>query len=294
MAAYCETLAGYYNPLMDALRPSLAEALEAWARRVRANREQVERMREVVDGPDRYAPVASQFKVDPHRSDEPALEIIKSLVVPGETWLDIGAGGGRYALPLAFRAGEVIALDPSEGMLGVLRESMAEHDVSNIRVVQGRWPVDEPPRADVAFISHVGYDVEEIGPFLDGMDAAARRLCVAVFLHRPPPWVVDQLWPSVHGVPRDALPALPELLSVLIARGHPFEVRLAPAISFTYESLDQALNFGRHQTWVQPGGEKDHRLHEALRERLEERGGRYAFTWDPVPVGIVTWEPHRV
>ena len=37
------------------------------------------------------------------------LDILLSLARPGETWLDIGAGAGRYALPLALHVREVIA-----------------------------------------------------------------------------------------------------------------------------------------------------------------------------------------
>ena len=61
--------------------------------------------------------------------------------------------------------------------------------------------------ADVALISHVGYDVEDIGPFLDAMEGSARRLCVAVLLERPPPTPADRLWPLIHGVER-ASPAI--------------------------------------------------------------------------------------
>jgi hypothetical protein len=276
---------------MDPLRPSIEDALAAWAGRVRANREQVERLREVRDGMDRYAPVASMFRTDPHRTDEPLLDVLRSLARPDETWLDIGAGGGRYALPLALCTREVIALDPSQGMLGVLREGIEEHGITNVRVVEARWPTAEAVRADLAFIAHVGYDVEEIGPFLDAMESAASRLCIAVLLDRPPPWTIDQLWPAVHGEPRAALPALPEFLTLQVARGRTFEVRLADVASPTYDSVESALGFARHQTWVQPDGEKDHRLRTALAERLIERDGRLSFSWEPIPVGIVTWTP---
>ena len=273
----------------DPLRPDAGAALAAWAARVRANREQVDRVREVGDGPDRYAPVAGMFRADPRREDDPALNLLRTLVNPGETWLDVGAGGGRYALPIALLAREVIALDPSEGMLDVLRAGMAEHGVGNVRIVSARWPAEGPIDADVALISHVGYDVEAIGPFLDAMEASAHRLCVAVLLSRPPTTTVDQLWPAVHDQERDALPSLPEFLSLLLARRRLFEVRLTTAAPRTYDSAEQALVFARHQTWVRPDGDRDRRLQAAVAERLAQRDGRYAFDWQPVTLGVVTW-----
>src|SRR5262249_55261982 len=143
----------------DALRPSADTALSAWAARVRANREQVEQFRETSQA-DFYAPVAQMFRADPRRTDEPTLELVRSLIGPGDVVLDIGAGGGRLALPLALVAREVIALDPSPGMLEVLRSDMAEHRISNVRVMAGRWP-ETAVEADVALISHLGYDVED-------------------------------------------------------------------------------------------------------------------------------------
>ena len=277
--------------MADPLRPAAAEALAEWGRRVRANREQVDHFREVGDRPDHYAPIATHFRADPRRGDDPALDVLRSLVRPGESWLDIGAGGGRYALPLALLAREVIALDPSEGMLGVLGEGIAEHGISNVRTVHARWPDGKAVSADVALIAHVGYDIEAIGPFLDAMEAAATRLCVAVLFHRRPTWAADDLWPEVHGVARATLPALPEFLVLQLARGRVFEVRIVGQQPQTYESLDQVLTFARMQTWVRPGGEKDRRLRSLVEERLLERDGRLAFTWDPLPLGVVTWRP---
>ena len=276
---------------MDPLRPTREEALAGWARRVRENREQVDRFRGVEDGADFYAPVASMFRANPHRTDEPVLDVLRSLVQPDETWLDIGAGGGRYALPIALAAREVIALEPSDGMLAILREGMAEHGIDNVRIEQTRWPSPARVEADVALISHVGYDIEEIGPFLDVMEAAARRLCVAVLLFRQPTYPIDQLWPAVHGEARAMLPALPEFLALQLARGKQFEVRLSGRQPQTYESVDQAVAFARRQTWVRPGSDQERRLQDVIAGSLQQRAGRYAFTWEPAPVAVVTWAP---
>src|SRR5689334_3525906 len=125
--------------MFDALKPSADDALRAWAARVRANREQVDRFREA-SPQDFYAPVAGMFRADPRRTDEPALEILRGLVQPDDTVLDIGAGGGRYALALALNCREVVAVEPSEGMRRVLQEGIAEFGIANIRAVNVRWP----------------------------------------------------------------------------------------------------------------------------------------------------------
>jgi hypothetical protein len=66
-------------------------------------------------------------------------------------------------------------------MLESLREIADDYAIENIRTVEGRWPPADPVRyeSDVVLIAHVAYDVEAIGPFVDAMELAARRLCVA-------------------------------------------------------------------------------------------------------------------
>ena len=274
---------------VDALRPSAADALRAWGERVRANREQVDRFREASPA-DFYAPVAGMFRADPRRHDDPGLDALRGLVHPTDTILDIGAGGGRLALPLALETRQVIAIDPSEGMLKVLREGMAEHGIANIEVINGRWPaISAGIQADVALISHIGYDVEDIGPFLEAMEATARRLCVALLLEQPPPTEADRLWPAVHGEARAALPSLPEFLALLLARGKLFEVQLVDRSPQSYGEPDQLLTWLRQQLWIAPDGPKDQRLQQLLKERLTERDGRHALSWNPVRVGVVTW-----
>lgn len=283
---------GRFDASGDPLRPDPEALLASWAGRVRANAAQVDRFAEQ-KSQDHYAPVANRFRVDPRRTDDPSLDALLGLARPDESWLDIGAGGGRYALPLALAVREVIAVDPSPGMLNVLREGMAEHDIQNVRVVEGRWPAAADPslEADVSFIAHVGYDVEQIGPFLDAMERSARRLCVAMLFWRRPTWAMDRLWPAVHGVERALLPAMRELVTVLMARGRPVNVQIVEVPPTTVESVEQVQGMARHQTWVRPGSEADGRLEAAIRERLVERDGKLAFDWSPGHLGLVTWKP---
>jgi len=279
--------------MSNPLTPTAEEALAEWARRVRANREQAERVREGTPSPDFYRPLAAGFRADPRRTNEPVLDVLRSMVQRHETWLDIGAGGGRYALPIALLAQEVIAVEPSEGMRAVLAESMAEFGVPNVRVVPETWPTATPIEADVALISHVGYDIEEIGPFLDAMERAARRLCVAVFLERSPASMAEPFWPIVHGEPREPLPALREFIALQLARGRLCEVQVVPREPMTHSHPEGPLTWLRQQLFVQPGSEKDARLVEAARSLVTERDGLWAVSWEELSLGVVTWTPPR-
>lgn len=278
----------------DALRPSAADALAAWAARVRADREQVDRARESVDPADFYAPVADRFRLDPHRTDDPTLEVLRSLVAPGEIWLDVGSGGGRFALPLALIAHEVICVEPSPAMVAVLEEGMREHGIGNIRIVAQRWPLADAGdrgmvEADVALLAHIGYDIEGIGPFLDAVEGTTRRRCVAVMGEGAMTTVATLFWEPIHGEPRVALPALRELVTILFARGHIPETRMVDRTPPSFGSMDELLAMARRQLWVRPGSPKDARLKELVEARAEGCDGRFALDWTPTRIGIVTW-----
>ncbi len=281
-------------PAGDALRPTAEEAKASWAARVRADREQVERLREVVDPADFYAPVAERFRVDPRRTDDPVLDVLRSLAQSDEAWLDIGAGGGRFALPLALVVRKVTAVEPSAAMRSVLSDGMSEAGITNITIVESRWPSESgapPLEADVSLMAHVGYDIEGIGLFLDAMEAATGRLCVAIMGEAPMAGLATLLWEPVHGEPRIRLPALPELIALLIATGRLPEVRLVDRQAMTFDSYDELLTMTRRQLWVRSGSERDQRLERLVRRHGVEHDRRWSFGEPPARVGIVTWAP---
>ncbi len=275
-----------------------AALLDAWAARVRANREQAERVREVPESGDFYGPVTSMFVDDPRRSGDATLDRLLEIARPGETWLDIGAGAGRYALPVALEVGAVIALDPSAGMLDALRGAIERHGIHNIRPVHARWPVtaaDDVPQADVVLIAHLGHDVEKIGTFLEAMEDAAGRLCVAVMTERAPSATVGPFWPVVHGEAHVELPGLREFVAILEARGCRPSVEYERRPSRVFASRALLVSWLRNQLFVAPGSAADGRLEaEVDRQAREAEDGTVRLgTAVESRVGIVTWVPRH-
>jgi SAM-dependent methyltransferase len=264
--------------------------LEArWDGLVRANREQVERCRRVPEASDFYAPVTGRYVHDPRRSDDAVLDALLRRAHRAETWLDIGAGAGRYALPLALALKRVIAVDASPAMLDALRAGMAQHRIENIDVVAERWPPStEPPDADVALIAHVGYDIEPIGPFLAAMEAAAPRR-VAVLMDRSPATYASPFWPPIHGEERAELPGCPQLLELLRARGCDPSLEQLPQPPRRWPDEETLLEMLRQQLWIAPGGDDERRLRDAIAALAVRDSDGIGLREDERWIGVVEW-----
>ena len=72
---------------------------------------------------------------------------VADLVDPGETVLAIGSGTGGFTLPVAAPASRMLALDPSEAMLAVLRHELVARALGNVALMQAEWPHSWPGAA---------------------------------------------------------------------------------------------------------------------------------------------------
>ncbi len=278
------------------LRPAPAEAFAAYTQLVEANREQVERLRDLpAPAGDFWAPRAARFRPGVLEAEE--LPGLVELARPDDVWLDIGAGGGRFAVPLSSHVRSVIAVEPSPAMRDVLGEAIATQGRTNIEVVDARWPPApgiEAPAGDVSLAANVLYDNLELEAFLGALEAHSRRLCVVICSDRAPSTPDPALWEALHGEPLCALPGLPELIAVLGALHRRYEVRTygvsrpsAPA------DIDDAMNESRWRYWVEAGSPKDERLRELMIERFSHPSGGIALPPRRNYSAVVSWGPPR-
>ena len=175
-------------------------AVETWGQMVRMEHEQSDRMRGARPT-DHWTQYARQFKADPRRTGDALVERLRARLLPGDSLLDVGAGGGRLALPLALNCQSVTAVEPSPSMCAVLRETAEESDIG-VSVVEADWLNAEVEPADMALCSHVVYVVEDIEPFVRKLERHARRLVLVVMFQSAPQ---SQLyWPLGTGAWRAA------------------------------------------------------------------------------------------
>lgn len=137
----------------------------------------------------------------------------------GKTVLDVGAGTGRLAVPLAQVAGHVTALDASGQMLERLRISMESRGRSNYNCIQMRWEDVVIGRdVDIHDIVIAAYCLGffDLKAALEKLDAAAAR-AVYLFWHAGE-WRSGfdrRLWQVAHHEEGDRHPGYPDYLYIV-------------------------------------------------------------------------------
>ncbi len=228
------------------------------------------------------------------RTDEdPFLIHVRSAVDAGSSVLDVGAGTGRHTLALAPRVRRVVAVDPSEAMLGFLREDVEAQGLHNVETLLSEWMAADVEPADFVLCSHVLYPIADIVPFVRKLDASAKRR-VFVYLRSDPLPTDMGLWSEFYGVPLQTQPVHMDLINVLAQIGIMADVEVVEhRFTLTFATLDDAQAQVRNSLCLR---EDDPEASAKLRRLLEERlvawpGGRIGPNVESARSAIMSWAP---
>ena len=269
-------------------------AAQRWRRMVEEEHAQSERAQATRHSPtDHWAPYAAGFAADPYRTDDPLLDRLAQELAPSDSLLDVGAGGGRYALALAMKCSAVTAVEPSASMVAVLRQYSMIFRLGNVSVVESTWEDAQVDTADVVICVHVLYVARDIVSFLRKLEAHARRRVVLVMYQVTPQAHTFPVWEWVHGESRLSLPSVPQLLEVFQELGIAVHREVLPSQpSRAFDSPQRALEQLGQRLYVDPGSPKQRSLELALERYLEEADGAYRIKDAPrLEPNILWWEP---
>jgi len=112
--------------------------------------------------------------------DDPLMQFVLARLQADDTVLDIGAGTGRWSIPMARICKKVTALDALPGMLEILPENADAEKVTNINPVIGDWATTDVESHDHVLSSHAVYISPDIVGYAKRMERSALEACYLV------------------------------------------------------------------------------------------------------------------
>jgi len=208
------------------------------------------------------------------------LQFLEPWLRPAATLIDVGAGAGRYAGPLAARLDWVTAVEPSQAMRAHIPPA------GNVTVIGSTWQDADPAPADLVICVHVLYPIAEAGPFIEKLERAARERVFIVLRDSPHTHPAAVLGRTA--VPRE--PWLRDCLLLLRQLGVAPELAMSSYPStYRFDDLETAVDLCRHQlgeAWDQARGRAW--LEANLRP---DEDGSMVYDGDPVTAGVLHWTP---
>lgn len=206
--------------------------------------------------------------------------------------LDVGAGTGRITVALAPRAREVVAIDPSAGMLEVLARDAERAGLTNVRTLQAPWEESGDVVGDVAVCAYVLPIIEDVAPFLRKLDRAARRRVLISMAGASTDLLFDPIWRHFHGQPRAPGPTYLDAVAVLATLGVTADVDIVevPARS-RFPDLDEAVADYRRSLCLPDTAEARAELRPLLDDWLVQRGDGLGAPVRSLPAAVVSWTP---
>ncbi|MFP8890703.1 class I SAM-dependent methyltransferase [Natrialbaceae archaeon A-CW2] len=207
-------------------------------------------------------------------------------VHPNDSVLDVGAGTGRFTLPVAERASRVTALDHSPAMLAVLEKKVAERSIVSVELVEAAWETADVEAHDIVLAAWSLYRQPELLTALEKMVKYANQTLIlvdsaaAVPPHRR---IVDDALDreQVERVPRylyyaGALQQLGYYADIRVAR-EPHLLQAASGEALVRELVPEAAT----ETDID-------RVEPKLLPLFDQRNDGWVYEYE-IPVGIVVW-----
>jgi SAM-dependent methyltransferase len=178
--------------------------------------------------------------------------------------LDIGAGPGAIAIPLARRVRHVTAVEPSGGMYRVLSENLAVEGVDNVDVIQKLWEevdvsTDLTGPYDIVFAKN-SLSVPDLKDAVVKMNDASSDYVAIYWFAGITPWEMMSraLWPKLHDMEFAPPPKCDVIYNILYSMGIYANIESTPfSHTNSFPSPDAAVEYFAPQVLAGTEAQRD-------------------------------------
>ena len=240
--------------------------------------------------------LAKSYKVHTrHGKERPdiLLDFILSEIDSDTTILYIGAGSGRWTIPMARIADTVTAVEPSGTMLDNLHENIASANLHNIQIIQSSWEDAVVKPHDITVCAHAMYSSPDLVSFVRKVEQHTTWTCYMAMRLPPSDGIIAELSYAIYRRYHDspnAIIAYHALYSMGIYANVLVENDVNQWIDNTF---DDAFARAKRHLRLQSSTTYDKLISDTLARRLSVANNRYIWPdgmrsallwWTPLPV----------
>ena len=148
---------------------------------------------------ERWRGLAARLDREQGMRPDPLFDFVTEKLTPEMTVIDVGAGVGRWTIPLAERVRAVTAVEPVPGMRAVLQERLDRRGVSNVGLVEEGWMEADVPVHDVAVAVASMYTSADIVGFARKLEGCSSRWAMMVMRIAAFDGAIGELSLAIHG-----------------------------------------------------------------------------------------------
>jgi SAM-dependent methyltransferase len=235
----------------------------------------------------RYKTHATQQKERP----DPLLDYVQQSIDCSMTVLDIGAGNGRWSIPLAKAAKTVTAIEPDSEMLKLLRDNLKKTG-TKIVLKQSNWEEAIVEVHDIAVSAHAIYSSPNFAFFVNKMEQHARKICYLEIRLPPVEGIIGALSKEIYDRPFDSTNAV-IAYNALYSLGIYVNILVEKEIyHWTNNTLEEALMRAKRHLHLESNSTYDQLILDTLCKRLVPAATGYIWP-DGMRSALLWWQPRK-
>ena len=240
--------------------------------------------------------LAKRYKVHARKQNERPDQLLYFILrgIDSETTvLDVGAGSGRWTIPLARIAKRVTAVEPSSTMIDNLHKNIASAKLQNIQIIKSSWEDSIVEPHDIIVCAHAMYASPDLASFVRKIERYTTRTCYLAIRLPPSDGIIGELSLAIYGRQHDspnAIIAYNALYSIGIYANMQVESDIYRWIDNTFE---EAFARAKRHLRLQSSTTYDPLIRDTLAKRLILSNNCYVWP-DGMRSALIWWSPSPI
>jgi len=233
-----------------------------------------------------------RYKAHAHRGQrrpDPLLDFILQSTDSNDTVLDIGAGNGRWTVPLARIAKAVTAVEPDRDMLAVLRENI-KGVPGKVKIIPSFWEEAQVETHDIAVSAHAVYSCPDLASFVRKMEKHARKQVFLAIRLPPADGIIGELSKAIHGHLYDSANAIIAYNAFYTMGIYPNVLMEKEICHWTNSTFEEAFIRAKRHLQIKVSDTYDGFIRDTLRKRLVFSNNCYIWP-DGMRSALLWWNP---